>query len=208
MKPRQVWFPFLSAITQSPARIWIAARDHECSAHRSPDGRAPARGNGSLRRPAARAGTPRKSKLHPELESRCRPSQRPDSSNVIDDLDLAARVFRLDNNLQRWLQISRLPLPTFCPTGIKRQLHHDRARGASASSSNPLGWCSVVGEPVRPKAMQRRSARSAVDYWAFGSPPGPTRHAKSRIGCNSMAFGSTPVCPGLKSKKATPTTRA
>jgi hypothetical protein len=129
-------------------------------------------------------------------------------SNVIDDLDLAARVFRLDNNLQRWLQISRLPLPTFCPTGIKRQLHHDRARGASASSSNPLGWCSVVGEPVRPKAMQRRSARSAVDYWAFGSPPGPTRHAKSRIGCNSMAFGSTPVCPCLKSKKATPTTRA
>src|SRR3954454_14362028 len=39
-----------------------------------------------------------------------------------------------------------------------------------------------------------------------GAPP--LRHAKPRTGCSSIPFGATPVCPCLKSKKATPTTRA
>ena len=33
-------------------------------------------------------------------------------------------------------------------------------------------------------------------------------HVKARIGCSSIAFGATPVCPCLKSKKATPVIHA
>jgi len=34
------------------------------------------------------------------------------------------------------------------------------------------------------------------------------RQAKPRIGCSSIPFGATPVCPWMKSKNATPETRA
>jgi hypothetical protein len=45
---------------------------------------------------------------------------------------------------------------------------------------------------------------------AVGEPllPPPVRHRKPRIGCNSIAFGATPVWPCSKSKNATPVTRA
>jgi hypothetical protein len=61
---------------------------------------------------------------------------------------------------------------------------------------------------VRRSVCQGSLKRDLQGERARSAHPGssPPRHAKSRIGCNSRAFGATPVCPCLKSKKATATT--
>ena len=58
---------------------------------------------------------------------------------------------------------------------------------------------------IEPRPVVRGASQG---YWpaalGTGAAPEADDAAKERTGCSSMAFGATPVCPCLKSKKPTP----
>ena len=78
----------------------------------------------------------------------------------------------------------------------------------------------VASEPALIGDVTERSLTLPFRVEAAGGLPGrvgatadpdttsPVEQRKSRIGCSSIPFGATPVCPWRKSKNATPVTVA